>query len=283
VEQHWNGELVNLIDAYDAMVKGSVDMAEYFPSMLQGRFPMDDIVAFSPQTFCYKPSLVLYQLGKEFPQMVEPYNDAKLLWRQDPGSVGFVTTKKPIKDLASSKGYKMGPTGKWSAALIDALGWVPTPVPPEDATSALQTGVQEGTGISMYLLWEFGWGPIMKYMTLPIRCDSMLVNCSMNLDVWNKLPKDVQEIIDGMKEWQVEYMDREVLKNLEESIPKAKTEFGIETTWLSAEEQDKFNKACEPVRKEFIAELESQGMPGQKLMDRFLELQEKYSDEKYKP
>ena len=37
VEQHWNGELVNLMDAYDAMVKGVVDLAEYFPSMLQGK------------------------------------------------------------------------------------------------------------------------------------------------------------------------------------------------------------------------------------------------------
>ena len=84
-------------------------------------------------------------------------------------------------------------------------------------------------------------------------------------------------------EWIVDLQDTAIFKNLEDSLPKAKTEFGIEVIWLTPEEQAKFNKAAEPVRKEFVTELESQGLPGQKLMDRFLELQEKYSDEKYKP
>jgi len=47
IEEHWNGELVSLKDAYDAMLRGDVDLAEWFPSMLQGRFPMDDVVSFT--------------------------------------------------------------------------------------------------------------------------------------------------------------------------------------------------------------------------------------------
>ena len=284
VEQHWNGELVNLIDAYDAMIKGSVDMAEYFPSMLQGRFPMDDVVVFTPSdSLCYRPGRVLHEIGQEFPQMLKPYSDAKLLWREPGGSYGAVTTRKAIRTLEGSKGMKIGPVGKWSSKLIESYGWIPTPVPPEDSTSALQTGVQEGTGISMYLLWEFGWGPIMKYMTLPLHFDEMLVNCSMNLDVYNKLPKDIQDIMAEMTDWVIDLQDKAVLTNLHESLPKAETEFGIETIWLPAEEQAKFTEATKSVKQEFIDDLESKGLPGQKLMDRFLELNKKYSDDKYKP
>ncbi|MBN2062977.1 MAG: TRAP transporter substrate-binding protein DctP [Deltaproteobacteria bacterium] len=284
VEQHWNGELVSLIDAYDALIKGSVDLAEYFPSMLQGRFPMDDVVVFTPyDTLCFRPGRVLHELGQEFPQMLEPYSDARLLWREPGGSYGIVTTKKQIRTLEGSKGMKIGPVGKWSSKVIEALGWVPTPVPPEDSTSALQTGVQEGTGISMYLLWEFGWGPIMKYMTLPTHCDEMLVNCSLNLDVWNKLPKDIQDIMNGMTDWIIDLQDKAVLTNLHESLPKAETEFGIVTYWLPPEEVAKFTAATQSVQQEFISDLESQGLPGKKLVDRFLELNKKYSDEKYKP
>jgi len=141
VEQHWNGELVNLIDAYDFMLKGSVDMAEYFPSMLAGRFPMDDVVAFSPfDAQCYRPARVVYELGQEFPEMLEPYNDAKLLWRIPGYSVGMVTVNKAIRDLEGSKGYKLTPVGQWSAALMEALDWTPTSVPPEESTSSLETG-----------------------------------------------------------------------------------------------------------------------------------------------
>jgi len=284
VEQHWNGELVNLIDAYDFMLKGSVDLAEYFPSMLAGRFPMDDVVPFGPSdTICYRPGRVLYELGQQFPKMLEPYGDAKLLWREPGYSVGVVTTKKAIRDLAGSKGYKIGPVGRWSSALIEAFGWVPTPVPPEDSTSALQTGVQDGSGISMYLLWEFGWGPLMKYMTIPIHCDEMLVNCSMNLKTWNSLPPDVQGIINGMSEWIVDLQDQAVVRNFQESLPKATSEFGIEIIELSPAEQAKFSAAAVPVQEAFVADLVSKGLPGKELMAKFLELNKKYSDKQYAP
>jgi TRAP-type C4-dicarboxylate transport system substrate-binding protein len=283
VEEHWNGELVSLIDAYDFMLKGSVDMAEYFPSMLAGRFPMDDVVAFSPfDAQCYRPARVIEELGDKFPEMMEPYNDAKLLWRIPGYSVGVVTSKKPIRDLESSKGYKIGPVGQWSSAQIEALGWVPTAVPPEDSTSALQTGVQDGSGISMYLLWEFGWGPIMKYLTKPICVDEMLVNCSINWDSWNKLPKDVQDTIEDLQDWIIDVRDEAIYKNFAESLPKATEEFGIEIITLSPEEQAKFNAAVMPVREAFIADIESKGLPGQELMDKYLELTYKYSEDKYK-
>lgn len=284
IEEHWNGELVNLMDAYDALLKGSVDLAEYFPSMLAGRFPMDDIMPFTPfDTVVYRPGRVVYELGQQFPQSLEPYKDAKLLWREPGYSVGFVTTKKAVRDLAGSKGMKMAPVGEWSANIIEALGWVPTSVPPEESTSALQTGVNDGTGISMYLLWEFGWGPLVKYMTVPIHCDEMLVNCSMNIDTWNKLPKDIQDIINDMLEPNVDVQDTAVVKNYFDSIPKAKSEFGIELITLSQSEQDKMNAAIQPVQDAFIKTLEDKGLPGKEYMAKFLELNRKYSADQYKP
>jgi TRAP-type transport system periplasmic protein len=284
IEEHWNGELVNLIDAYDALLKGSVDLAEYFPSMLAGRFPMDDIMPFTPfDTVVYRPGRVVYELGQQFPQSLEPYKDAKLLWREPGYSVGFVTTKKAVRDLAGSKGMKMAPVGEWSANIIEALGWVPTSVPPEESTSALQTGVNDGTGISMYLLWEFGWGPLVKYMTVPIHCDEMLVNCSMNINTWNKLPKDIQDIINSMLEPNVDVQDTAVVKNYFDSIPKAKSEFGIELITLPQSEQDKMNAAIQPVQDAFIKKLEDMGLPGKEYMAKFLELNRKYSADQYKP
>jgi TRAP-type C4-dicarboxylate transport system substrate-binding protein len=284
IEEHWNGELVSLMDAYDAMLKGSVDLAEYFPSMLAGRFPMDDIMPFTPfDTVVYRPGRVVYELGQQFPQSLEPYKEAKLLWREPGYSVGFVTTKKAVRDLAGSKGMKMAPVGEWSANIIEALGWVPTSVPPEESTSALQTGVNDGTGISMYLLWEFGWGPIVHYMTVPIHCDEMLVNCSMNINTWNKLPKDIQDIINSMLEPNVDLQDAAVVKNYFDSIPKAKSEFGIELITLPQSEQDKMNAAIQPVQDAFIKSLEDKGLPGKDYMAKFLELNRKYSAEQYKP
>jgi TRAP-type C4-dicarboxylate transport system substrate-binding protein len=282
IEEHWNAELVSLMDAYDAMIRGDVDMAEWFPSMLQGRFPMEDVVSFT-QYNSNRPAWVLYETAQHYPQMLEPYSDGKILLRNLGYSVGMFTTKKPIKDLESSKGMKIGPVGKWSSELIAAYGWVPAPVPPEESTTALQTGVQEGSGASWYLLWEFGWGSIMKYAAMPISVDEMLVNLSMNLDKWNSLPKEVQDTINGMQEWAINFQDAAVVKNAIESPPKAQADFGIETYTLPQSEIDKMAEISAGVRAEYVKSLEAAGLPGQAFVDKYLELSKKYTDPQYAP
>ena len=47
VETHWNGELVPLPEVYDAVVKGTLDIATHLTTMPAGRFPMDEIGAFT--------------------------------------------------------------------------------------------------------------------------------------------------------------------------------------------------------------------------------------------
>jgi len=282
IEEHWNGELVSLKDAYDSMLKGDVDMAEWFPSMLQGRFPMEDVVSFT-QVSTNRPARVLYETAQLYPKMVEPYNDGKILLRNVGYSVGMFTTKKQIKDLAGSKGMKIGPVGKWSSELIKAYGWTPTPVPPEESTSALQTGVQEGSGASWYLLWEFGWGTIMKYATMPIACDEMLVNLSMNKNKFNSLQKQDQDIINGLQEWAIDLQDAAVVKNAKDSPAKAAAEFKIESFYLPQSEIDKMISISASVRAEFVKSLEAAGLPGQPFVDKYFELSKKYADPQYAP
>jgi TRAP-type transport system periplasmic protein len=282
IEEHWNGELVSLKDAYDAMLKGDVDMAEFFPSMLQGRFPMDDVVSFSV-LYNNRPAYTLYELSNLYPQVNKPYDDGKLLLKNCGYSAGMATTKKQITTFAESAGMKLGPVGKWSAELMSAYGWVPTSVPPEESTTALQTGVQEGSGMSWYLLWEFGWGSIMKYCTMPIRVDEMLVNLSMNKNKWNSLPKDIQDTINGMQEWAVNLQDAAVIKNAMESPAKAEKEFGIKTYMLPQSEIDKMAQLAAPVKQAYIKSLADAGLPSTDYVAKYSELEKKYADSQYAP
>jgi TRAP-type transport system periplasmic protein len=282
IEEHWNGQLVSLKDAYDSMLKGDVDMAEWFPSMLQGRFPMDDVVGFSTY-YNNRPAWTMYELAKAYPKMNDPYKDGKLLLKNLGYSAGMATSKRQIKDLAGSQGIKLGPVGQISAANMKAFGWVPVSVPPEESTTALQTGVQEGSGASMYLLWEFGWGPILKYITFPIRVDEMEVNLSMNKNKWNALPKDVQDIIDGMQEWIINYDDVQVVKNAKDSIPRAEKEFGTIFYTLPDSEVAKMAQLSEPVRADYVKSLTAAGLPGKEFVDKYLELDKKYADPQYAP
>lgn len=282
IEEHWNGELVSLKDAYDAMLKGTVDLAEFFPSMLQGRFVMDDVVSFSTY-YNNRPAWTLYELAKDYPKMNDAYSDSHLLLKNLGYSIGMATTKQQITTIDGSKGIKLGPVGQWSAALIQAYGWTPVSVPPEESTTALQTGVQEGSGASMYLFWEFGWGPIMKYVTMPICTDEMEVNLAMNKDKWNSLPKDIQDTINGMQEWIINVDDTAVVKNASESIPLAQQQFGTKFYTLPDSEVAKMAQLAAPVRAQYVKSLQDAGLPAQEFVDKFMELDKKYADSQYAP
>jgi TRAP-type C4-dicarboxylate transport system substrate-binding protein len=105
----------------------------------------------------------------------------------------------------------------------------------------------------------------------------------MNINTWNSLPKDIQDTINDMSEWMVDVQDKAVVKNWFDSIPKAQQDFGIEFITLSAEEQAKMNAAIQPVQDAFVKSLADKGLPSQDYMAKFLELNRKYSDQKYKP
>jgi TRAP-type C4-dicarboxylate transport system substrate-binding protein len=284
VEMHWNGELVSLPDAYDAIKKGSVDMAEFFPTMLAGRTPMEDVVSFTPaDSYNFRPGQTFLELQRAFPQMLQPYNDVKLLWSTPCVSDGVGTTKKPITDIASSKGLKISPVGQWSAANMESLGWVPVSVPPQDSTSSLEKGVVDGTGMGMYLLWDFGWGKIVKYISTPIHINEMLMSCAMNLDTFNKLPSDIQKIITDYTSEFLTITDKALIKNDIESKDRANKEFGTTFVELTSEEQSKMVGLLAPVKAKYIESLKQAGLPSQEFVGKYEELCHKYSDSQYAP
>ena len=105
----------------------------------------------------------------------------------------------------------------------------------------------------------------------------------MNINTWNKLPKDIQNIMNEMNESFIDFRDQATIKNVKESIPRAEKEFGTVFYTLPAEEQAKMAQLTVPVQEAFIKDLEGKGLPGRKLVEKYLELDKQYSDAKYAP
>jgi TRAP-type C4-dicarboxylate transport system substrate-binding protein len=104
----------------------------------------------------------------------------------------------------------------------------------------------------------------------------------MNKATWNQLPPEYQKVIEETaaalpaKHDAIqlrEYVSMQ--KEIAEEYPKTRIYH------FSPEELVKFKKAAVPVRAEFINELNKKGLPGDKLMKTFHELEKKYASETY--
>ena len=101
----------------------------------------------------------------------------------------------------------------------------------------------------------------------------------MDIDVWNSLTPDVQDIIDElgreMALWTGEYHDNHVQESIEWSIK----EEGLEIITLTDEERIRWDNQIQNTTEDAVAEVESKGLPGKEYIERLYELRDKYMED----
>jgi TRAP-type C4-dicarboxylate transport system substrate-binding protein len=99
----------------------------------------------------------------------------------------------------------------------------------------------------------------------------------MNLESWNKLPKDVQKVMDDMRveqaEWTGKYMDDHVT----ESIEWSKKNYNLEIIQLPKEEKARWDKALQPILDEWIKSAKEKGLPAEAMVADIKAFRDKYA------
>jgi TRAP-type C4-dicarboxylate transport system substrate-binding protein len=281
VEVHWNSELVPMTEVYDAVVKGTLDIGQTVTSVPAGRFPMEEVGAFtSYDVNCNKMSRVFWELHQEFPEMLEPFSDTKVLGIICPFPNPISTTERfgPVITLEDNQGLKEGVWGEWMSKVGAALGRTGVSLLPTETYSAFEKGVADGMQTSLSLFESTKFGEVLHYVTV-MNGTLSTHSIVMNLDAWNSLPEDVQQFIDDSSEELVDAFDLEFSRIEEYSLETYPEKFGTEFVEVPEEEFARWIEAIQPVLDEFIASLEAQGLPGTELVEEFHRLEKVYAAE----
>jgi TRAP-type C4-dicarboxylate transport system substrate-binding protein len=283
IEPYYGETLVSLPDTYDALAGGVVDIAHSFQNMTPGRFLMDEVINFSTYNLnCWRASLIMWELYEKYPEWRAQYSDVKVLYLMSIPYVFPGTSKKPIRTLEDHKGLKMIISSETIAMRGEALGWVPTPVPPGEVYSSLEKGVVDGGGIFlMDTLTAFGWGETINYLTLvPIGRMPMFV--AMNLDKWNSLPNDLQKVLEEFSGQRMAEISDQVRWGVENELsPTVQKDFGLEYVEVPPEELARWVEADKVAVDQYLSKLADKGLPGKEFFDEYLRLEKKYSAEEY--
>jgi len=256
------GTLLGAKNMMDGVIAGQADIGCLCMAYQPGRFIVTNATAlpvgFPDATIA---SLTLWDLYRK--QKPEEFAKVKVLTMFTCAPAN-IYAKKPVRNLEDLKGLELRASGG-VAQYLKVLGAAPVGMPQSETPEALQKGVVQGAVSSLETLMDFKYAEICKYVTMingPVYPFAVV----MNMEKWNSLPKDVQEVMDGLGTeqawWTGNYMDQHVIKSIEWS----KKNHNIEIIKLTQKELARWDKLLKPIPDKWSQDAKAKGLPARTIL-----------------
>ena len=254
------GSLTKAPQCYEGVVNGISDIGMSCFAYTRGRFPLLEGLDLP---LGYPSGLAATRIATEMALKYQPQEtaDTHVLYIHAHGP-GILASKKPVRTLDDINGLKVRATGL-SAKIVESLGGTPVAMSQPETYEALQKGVVEATFCPIETLKGWKQGEVIDCVT-----DTSVIGYTtamfvvMNLDRWNAMPADIQEVFNAVsKEWvdkhgeawdQADKEGREFIDGL-----------GREVIALDSEETPRWTAAVKPILDEYVAATSEKELPGE--------------------
>lgn len=216
---------------------------------------------------------VAQQLYREFPEhaaIFKQYNQ-KLLTMGVCDPYGLFS-RVPIESLSDVSGLRIGAGGA-NLHWINGSGAVPVNVSLNEVFQAVQTNVIQGTIQPTTSCFNLRVHEVAPYFLEANFAVMPFNSITINLDTWNSLPPEVQEIFIEVGREQEDVQARDMVEAYERALEQMRAE-GVTITSLSREEQIKWAYSLPDIVFEMVSELNSRGYRGTEIARRYFELLE---------
>jgi len=250
VNLHSAGELpYKPVDAIKITASNQVQLADAAVGFVAGDAPELNVLSmpFLCTTFdgYFKTTQAIAPIFEE--DLMNKFKISVLFhWTNPPQNVW---TAKPIKALEDFKGMKIRAWNPEQVTMLRTLGATPVSIASDEVPSSLQRKVIDGAitsalSVSDWKLYEFVNNGLM--INFAIGNQFVL----MNMDAFNKLPKDLQQLLrQKSKEWYVKF--QESTPKFEMDARKNIQEKGIALNELSPADFEKARKMMRPMWEEW--------------------------------
>lgn len=281
ITPYFNATLVAHEDSYAALSSGISDIALMTPDRFRGVHIFNFLLARLYEEEA--PSLegiqkVYRRLLVDIPELQEELKKGNTIWLEltalPPNQLH--TTKKPVKTPGDMKGMRLMASGDlrdW----IELLGAAGVNISPGEWYVSLERGLADGHLIHWEAIRGFDTMDLFKYHTIfgPGGTDCTPMGYQMNLDTWNSLPPEYQDIIVTSLREEVDVH----IKENEEYVKQMETlaeEKGHTFIRLTPEERQEWTKYFAEVNEKWINEAEKEGWPAREAYNHFMQLLKEY-------
>jgi TRAP-type C4-dicarboxylate transport system substrate-binding protein len=220
-------------------------------------------------------------MKKGYFNIEEPYKKVKMLAPGCTSQYGLLFRKHKPETVADMAGLKCRTPGGYQSKIVAALGMTPVSVSPPEVYTSLERGVidihmHHFAGFTAYKTAE------IARAILDLRHTAYSgVILIMNLDAWNSLPSDLQQIIQEVA-YDVSFTQAYIKG--EENTREYCKKHNLEIYKLPPAELEKAKKLSNVVWEQFITDTEAKGLPGKKMVAEFVQiLRDLGEDPPYRP
>lgn len=198
-EVHPSAELVPTEEALDATGQGTIDMLIAQPTAYTSVVPEGGWVSLPVYPEGFEDTLSTFYDTELHSVLDEAYQEkanVKVIGARPISPYVFIMAEgKAIESVEDFTGKKLRVSGGPTIAIVEELGATPVTLAPGDMYTALQQGVVDGLVLPLYTLESYQLADLAGSATLPGIGVMAAQMVWMNLDTWNELPPDLQQLI----------------------------------------------------------------------------------------
>jgi len=278
IEYYWSNSLIPAKQLVDALQKGVADIAFINPSYQPGKMPLLTITslpATSAGDMC--PTSKALQGLMQMPEVKAELDalNIRYLGPLTNNSYGVWTRSKQVRTLGDLKGLKLRAIGN-HANLLHALGGVPVSLGATEVYQAIEKGTLDGGLANPSFALGYKWDEVTKYY-YPISFGGLGQFVAINKSSWAKIPPDIQKRVTALHDIACGIAHQIYQGGGEVLLQKAVAQNKIIVTEPSPEDIAKVREvAKDKIWKDWVDKMNKKGLPGQKVLDRWLELLAKW-------
>jgi TRAP-type C4-dicarboxylate transport system substrate-binding protein len=243
---------------------GTIDVAITGHTAVPGTFPIIEVIdlpfEIPSREACLAVIDELINTGLE-----KGTDRFKILYYTPMMSSGLIMRDKKITKMEDLQGLSLYcMAGPISTRLGELLGATPAYVPGSELYTSLERGVFDGGFLPPDALATYKFYEVCKYY-IKIGVSYPVFFIVMNKDTWNKLPADIQKIIDEINQEEIQTHLNTFAELEKQSLEMLESELEVYT--LSAEEEARWKQAVAPIAEQWVKDVEAQGLPGQEALD----------------
>lgn len=275
-ESFTSGELVSVPDEAEALESGTVDVAIVLPIYQPDQFPMAEVTMLPlnhSDTFiasnAWKKLLESEEEladGKTYSEM--QFSNFKVFPISTTQEYSISTTGHEFNSVEDVKGTSLRTPSRIHEVYSEKTGLNSITMPAVEMYDALSRGTFDGSFYSIADWSGYGFQDLFTYTVTGVNFGHFNAFIGMSKDRWDEMPENVQEAMTqaneeiftpGAEEW-IARSEVAIAENIEKG-----GKF-VEFPELDQEVQDHFNLGIEETWSDYAELLESNGLPGNKLV-----------------
>jgi tripartite ATP-independent transporter DctP family solute receptor len=258
VEVYPAGQLYKGPSILKSIMSGAIEMGMTYNGTWTGSVPLMDLfdINFLFKDYSQIEKAWQGKIGDKLRAEMEKYNVVALGFGAYGESFSVLNKKRPLKMPQDFSGLKIRANETMAAESLKALGASPVMMSSSEVYMALQRGTIDGASSGPTTFVQRKWFEVAEYVTIA-KASYSLWPIMINAKVWNKLPKDVQKALQEAAAETTRYTIQVADSEDEKAIKVLSENLKVHT--LSQTERKAWEKALEPVRKDFLQRTGDEG------------------------